>query len=444
METQFGDRIRQARHERGLTQKQLGGADFSAAYISQLERDRVRPSVRALEILSRRLGKPLAYFFEAASYTERLRRDWEYTYLRGEAELARQNRRRAVQYLKQAEELASKLEDTLLLARTKLRLSEALPAGELQEAIRLCTEALRTFEELGRDRLAAAASLQLGQRYEDNHNLLLAVQYYQSALRSAAETPGAELTAFKTMVALGAAYSALNEPAAAMVLLHRAGAMVDDLVSTGQVAETRLNQAHELHHAGDFGDALELLREAHALYSTLDLSSSVGRSLRLLAGTLVGLQGTSTRLAGSAEDNEIRPRQVRSYLEQSLELERRTGNPGGQAEALLGLAELSAPHHSAEAQETLSKALVLAEQAGLSELRAQILHKWGQLARPEDEVRAREKLEEALQVLTDRPVSALRARIHRELGELLRNQGETMEALRHFEQAALELEELRT
>ena len=45
----IGDRVRQLRIARGMTQSDLGGARFTKAYVSQLERGRARPSAAALE-----------------------------------------------------------------------------------------------------------------------------------------------------------------------------------------------------------------------------------------------------------------------------------------------------------------------------------------------------------------------------------------------------------
>lgn len=58
----LGERIRAARKEAGLTQQALAGGDFTPGFISQLENGVVRPSLRSLEVLARRLGKPLSYF----------------------------------------------------------------------------------------------------------------------------------------------------------------------------------------------------------------------------------------------------------------------------------------------------------------------------------------------------------------------------------------------
>lgn len=52
----LGQRIRELRQSRGLTQTQLGGSDRSKSFISLVERDRTRPSVDTLRLFARRLG----------------------------------------------------------------------------------------------------------------------------------------------------------------------------------------------------------------------------------------------------------------------------------------------------------------------------------------------------------------------------------------------------
>jgi tetratricopeptide (TPR) repeat protein len=56
VENSVGPRLRAARHRAGLTQRQLAGDRYTAAYISALEVGLVRPSWAALTYLSRRLG----------------------------------------------------------------------------------------------------------------------------------------------------------------------------------------------------------------------------------------------------------------------------------------------------------------------------------------------------------------------------------------------------
>src|SRR5687767_2703505 len=51
----FGERLRKMRLDRGMTQLQLGGRRFTAAYVSQLESGKRTPSPAALRYFARRL-----------------------------------------------------------------------------------------------------------------------------------------------------------------------------------------------------------------------------------------------------------------------------------------------------------------------------------------------------------------------------------------------------
>jgi tetratricopeptide (TPR) repeat protein len=52
----LGQRIRQLRQSRGLTQSELGGTQLSKSFISLLEKDRAHPSLDTLILLAQRLG----------------------------------------------------------------------------------------------------------------------------------------------------------------------------------------------------------------------------------------------------------------------------------------------------------------------------------------------------------------------------------------------------
>ena len=58
----LGQKIRQARIDRGMTQKELVGEQITRNMLSKLENDSATPSVKTLEYLSGRLGLSAAYF----------------------------------------------------------------------------------------------------------------------------------------------------------------------------------------------------------------------------------------------------------------------------------------------------------------------------------------------------------------------------------------------
>ncbi len=58
----IGARIRDLRQQKGLTQEELAAPEFTTGYVSALERNLFQPSVKALEVLARRLGVPITEF----------------------------------------------------------------------------------------------------------------------------------------------------------------------------------------------------------------------------------------------------------------------------------------------------------------------------------------------------------------------------------------------
>lgn len=59
----MGERLRRAREEAGLSQRQVCGDQITRNQLSQLEHDRVGPSVENLRYFVGQLGRPVSYFF---------------------------------------------------------------------------------------------------------------------------------------------------------------------------------------------------------------------------------------------------------------------------------------------------------------------------------------------------------------------------------------------
>jgi tetratricopeptide (TPR) repeat protein len=70
----LGQRLRQARRQRGLTQEALAAPEFTKSYVSAVERGRARPSLKALELLAQRLQTPVAELLAAPASTRDLDR----------------------------------------------------------------------------------------------------------------------------------------------------------------------------------------------------------------------------------------------------------------------------------------------------------------------------------------------------------------------------------
>ena len=61
---ELGQKIKQARLEAGLSQRQLCGEEITRNMLSQIENGSAKPSMNTLKYLASQLGKPMAYFLE--------------------------------------------------------------------------------------------------------------------------------------------------------------------------------------------------------------------------------------------------------------------------------------------------------------------------------------------------------------------------------------------
>ena len=60
----LGEKLRQARMEAGLSQRQLCGDMITRNMLSQIESGKASPSLPTLQYLAQRLGKPVGYFLQ--------------------------------------------------------------------------------------------------------------------------------------------------------------------------------------------------------------------------------------------------------------------------------------------------------------------------------------------------------------------------------------------
>lgn len=66
---ELGQRLRQARLEAGLSQRQLCGEEITRNMLSLIENGTAKPSMDTLRYLAARLGKPVGYFLEEQAVT---------------------------------------------------------------------------------------------------------------------------------------------------------------------------------------------------------------------------------------------------------------------------------------------------------------------------------------------------------------------------------------
>jgi tetratricopeptide (TPR) repeat protein len=174
----IGQRLRRLRLERGLSQRELAGPGVSYAYISRIEAGARRPSVKALRMLSPKLGV-------------------------------------SVEYLETGSDLRDDEERELRLADAELQLRLSDDPAEAERTVSgILEETLRAGDKVA----AARARIALGLAASEDGREPEAIDQLEQALSSGIVTPATNVTAYAR---LGRCYAAVGAPERAAELFER-------------------------------------------------------------------------------------------------------------------------------------------------------------------------------------------------------------------------------
>ena len=142
----LGQRLREARVARGLTQSELADSRFSKQYVSQLERDQLRPTGETLAWLAERLQIDQSYL--ATGVDGRQRERVESVVVRAEAAVEAHDYAEAIELLGEIDgpfpgDSAADLELRALLAESWARMY----IGEMRGALPLLSRAREIVED---------------------------------------------------------------------------------------------------------------------------------------------------------------------------------------------------------------------------------------------------------------------------------------------------------
>ena len=119
--------------DRGMSLAKVAGADFSRAFLNQVELNKSRPSVRVLRVIADRLGTPVDYLLDGSTPSL----DREIALEKARLELARGDLRRCL----------SLIEPALDAKEWPLGVDARLCAGEAMLRLGRREEAIRVLEE---------------------------------------------------------------------------------------------------------------------------------------------------------------------------------------------------------------------------------------------------------------------------------------------------------
>lgn len=270
-----GDRLREARLARGLTQEQLAKGLATKGFISQIERNHTTPSLPKLRMMAERLGLPLGHFTDDRS-------PHELTYLRKSAELAvkAQEPERALNLVDEGLGLPATANERAELHRIRGLAFEAL--SRLNDAVASLQTAASTAPPDDPD-LSAAIYADLGyvQQQQEQFNAAAEANLRALGWLDASKHADPALRA-RVLTNLGRSCYSLGQLEKADEYLQRALDAAMDSESRLRVANAHMALGISARALGDLARAVEHCNRALELHSWIGDHRAANRVLNNL------------------------------------------------------------------------------------------------------------------------------------------------------------------
>src|SRR5438445_13201845 len=231
----LGDRLREARLAAGISQAQLGAPYFTRAHVSAIELGKIRPAMRSLEHMARKLDKPASYFLDDAD-AERARKEpgLEVGSIAGLLTFAG-----APEALRRAERLLD-AGDLTVRESCRLRLYAGSALNLLHrgtDATGMLAVAQRLAGELHDEPLSRAADYQLAVATRIAGDPRAAREMLEDLLRRIESArPPDQLLRLRILITLGGCAQDLGEPQAATSYYQRALEWSNEIGDLGRIA----------------------------------------------------------------------------------------------------------------------------------------------------------------------------------------------------------------
>lgn len=275
----FGQRLRALRRARALTQAQLAGADFTPGFISLLEGGQTRASLRAADILARRLGVAVSELLEVPADQNEARLEFEL--FAAQKRLADGNAEGAWR----AAEGGAERSSGLLRARwLRLGGQVLLRLDRAREAIAPLDQARRSFRSLSQPELAARTSYELAQAHAAIGATGEAVGLATECERLLDSRVIVDRTLeFQVMNFLAAMFVELGETGAADVRAERALTIAKDVSDLDALGHLYAGLAITRQQQGDLEAALVAGRKSLESFEQLGQQRAIAESWNTLA-----------------------------------------------------------------------------------------------------------------------------------------------------------------
>lgn len=430
-----GSNIREVRTKLALTQAQLAAPEFSISYISAIERGKIRPSLKALSILAKRLDVPLTFLLEgspagaaearAVGYSPAdagpdLKIDVELLQASVLIEQRRFTEAHAILAPLQPERLTTDQAYRLFLLRGQIHLG----LNENQEAVVDLRQALSQGEGMGDVEYAGRARNLLGKAYFLLHNYTLAMENHLQCVNAIQghqiEDPVFALDVYSN---LANDYARLGEYGPATEYYLRALATLEGLRRDSKsFAEKYLEIGQSYKASSKMPMAHEYLMRSLAIYEMRDEQRNVGLTHQRL--------GKALERQGDLDGAE------REYL-QAIAIEEELEDDLAASTCHTSLAELLIKRgNSAEAEQEAQAALEAADRSDDPQVRGQALITLALLRHNAKDYRGADELfAQALDLLDKSNAHELAGAAYSRFADMLEARGEVQRSLDAFKKA---------
>ena len=278
----MGQRLREARLARGLTQQQLAMGLATKGFISQVERDRATPSLAKLRLLAERLSVPLATLTGDQT-------PLDVTYLKKSAMLALNAREpaRALSLVEEAGPLATTANERAELLRLKGRALD--DSGRLEEALRTHQEAAAAAPP---DDPELNASI-----YAEIGNVLNQQEQFNAAMEASLravnwldrQRTGDPALRARVLTNLGRSSYGLGQVQRSHAFFQEALAAATDAESLYRIANAHMALGVSARATGDLQAAIEHSNRALEIWRRIDDERTANRVLNNLGDALWAL-----------------------------------------------------------------------------------------------------------------------------------------------------------
>ncbi|GAX91960.1 helix-turn-helix transcriptional regulator [Effusibacillus lacus] len=261
----LGQKIRELRMQKGLTQGDLGGGKVTPSMISQIEADKANPSHRLLKWISDKLETPIEYFLTDMQLQSEKISSFRFAKALIEAGEPRQ-----------AISILETLADGQSLPMHQQEIQRELAfcyrsVGRLEEALEMLEEVL-SASLMKRDTSAMVQILkEMGMLEKERHNYRLAIYHWNRANRLLEETqPVNSLEWADLLRNLAALHRDLGEMDLAKSTYEKAMTLLSGTSDLKGIADTYLNLSRLYRETGEYEKATAYAEHALSINKSLN------------------------------------------------------------------------------------------------------------------------------------------------------------------------------